>query len=303
MFLESRGYSTCRIASFESNQFYKPSPLQLASYSTNLVEMVGRRNIPKLHTVLTCGISPNPCSAQGESLMHMVCRRGDKDLLQHCFLEVFISHVDDEDSVEEEEIQHLEPAELVHCVDNNGRTVLHDACWAVKPFEVVKLLADIDVNLFMTVDNDGFTPLSYVRRDHWDEWFEFLEAVKDKYWPDKQLGDEAYESLTECESESSFHGDLGNEKAVLRDPPHALPTTVAKLVAKGDLSPNDARMLRKSKEGDNESDSDSDDETDDDETSEDGSCMTRETFATFNEEEMAGILANVQGGGAPLAWT
>jgi hypothetical protein len=79
--LRSRGYSAKNFYSLEL-YYCSPTPLQKASYGNELVRAVRESDADLLKRILTCGLSPNPCNAFGESLVHTVCRRGDFKLLK-----------------------------------------------------------------------------------------------------------------------------------------------------------------------------------------------------------------------------
>ena len=102
----SRGYSTRRYRTLQTGYYAKPTEFQQASYNVYLVKLVRANHVEKLRSVMQTGISPNPCNAYGESLVHMVCRRGDHELLSAL----------------------LECGTSIQVSDDYGRTPLHDAC-------------------------------------------------------------------------------------------------------------------------------------------------------------------------------
>lgn len=323
--MEARGYSTRRFPVLQSHLFYQtPSPLQRASFSDKLVKLVDDRNIPELFSMLTCGISPNPCKPSGRSLLHIVCRKGDHEMLRHCFLEVHSDIIEEEDCEDDEDDvhhQYLDPTTLIRCADKKGRTVLHEACTAsTSGFEVVKLLAKLDVTLFNMVDDSGATPLSFVPNGDWAKWVEFLEAVKDIYWPLSRCKDGT------CVTESfSFSFEVlnvafakSNDVRSLPDPPKPLDVGMAQLVAMGKLTPQNANAVRSNDKDDESSQGDSfclEDCADDLGSQADNggdsvsllgmnSVCTRGTMATFDEKEMAAILDNAKSGkNAPVPWS
>jgi ankyrin repeat protein len=106
--ITSRGYSTRGYKSLQSAYYNKPSALQQASYDLHLIEIVRAGEADLLHNMLQTGLSPNPCNQFAESLVHLVCRRGDAKCLQvlidnGCSLQV---------------------------ADDYGRTPLHDGTFA-----------------------------------------------------------------------------------------------------------------------------------------------------------------------------
>ena len=102
----ARGYSTRRYRTLQTGYYSKPTAFQQASYNVYLVKLVRANKIDELRSVFQAGISPNPCNAYGESLVHMVARRGDHELLNMM----------------------LECGTSIQVSDDYGRTPLHDAC-------------------------------------------------------------------------------------------------------------------------------------------------------------------------------
>ena len=195
----------------------------------------------------------------------MVCRRGDADLLQIM----------------------LDVGSTVQVADDYGRTPLHDACWAATPsFDTVELIADRDITLFHMTDSRGAVPLSYVRREHWPEWIEFLENKKDKWWP----------PVTGADEPSMLVDVAPNERPVPM-PENALSIELAGMVASGVMSPAEARMLQEEDDddeemddSDGESDSDDDSESDDDSDSDDDdSEYDSDDDSSIEDEEFAGL--------------
>lgn len=104
--IHSRGYSTRRYRTLQTGYYSKPTAFQQASYNVYLVKLVRAHDLNKLRAVLSSGISTNPCNSFGESLVHMVSRRGDHRLLKMM----------------------LEVGTSIQVSDDYGRTPLHDAC-------------------------------------------------------------------------------------------------------------------------------------------------------------------------------
>ena len=78
----------------------------------------------------------------------------------------------------------LDEGVSVRLRDDYGRTPLHDALWTQEPeFDLVELLVRVCPDLLLITDKRGFTPLSYVRRDHWIPWCQFLDDHKDIVLP------------------------------------------------------------------------------------------------------------------------
>lgn len=237
--IHSRGYSTRRYRTLQTGYYSKPTEYQQASYHVNLVKLVRNHKVEEFKGIVGSGISPNPCNAYGESLLHMVCRRGDHDLLQIM----------------------LDVGSSVQVADDYGRTPLHDACWAATPsFATVEKIANRDITLFHMTDSRGAVPLSYVRREHWPEWIEFLEGKKDTWWPPIRGVDEP-----------SVLVDIAPNERPIPMPENALSMELAGMVASGVMTPDEAKVLMEEDEAmdDEDSDSDSDYDSDDSDSDDD----------------------------------
>lgn len=174
--LSSRGYSTNNYCSLETGYYNKPTPLQIASHGITVVQAIRRSDKETLQKLLNLGLSPNPCNKFGESIIHTICRRGDHDLLK-----LFMDY----------------GCNLQVC-DDFGRTPLHDACWTAQPnFSIIELILRYDKRLMSIVDCRGSGPLSYVKRDHWDDWAKFLDTVKDEFWNFRDISKEGEETPPE----------------------------------------------------------------------------------------------------------
>mmetsp|Transcript_11720 Transcript_11720/g.34432 ORF Transcript_11720/g.34432 Transcript_11720/m.34432 type:complete len:640 (-) Transcript_11720:29-1948(-) len=214
--LKTRGYSTASYCSLETGYYSKPTPHQKASYGIALVRAVRSSDAAKFASMLSSGLSRNPCNAFGESVVHMVCRRGD-----HKLLEVLLDH-----------------GATLQVSDDFGRTPLHDACWTAEPcFECVDLVLSRDVRLLRVLDCRGSSPLSYVRKEHWSDWIDFLESRKDLYWKKRDVSEHGEEGPP------MLAGISPNGRPV-PDPDDALDLERAKAVSAGTMSPEDATRRR-----------------------------------------------------------
>ena len=182
--LESRGYSTNNYSSLETAYSNKPSPLQIASHGVKVIEAVRKSDLYTIRTFLNNGLSPNPCNKFGESIIHMICRRGDYELLK-LFMEFGCN---------------------LQICDDFGRTPLHDACWTSVPnFDIIELILEYDRRLMNILDCRGSSPLNYVKRDHWSLWIAFFDRVKEKFWSKRDVnvvGEESPPDLV-CKSPNS----------------------------------------------------------------------------------------------------
>lgn len=222
-----------------------------------------------LRRLLDSGLSPNPCNNYGESLVHMVCRRGDHKLLRIL----------------------LEAGCSLQVTDDYGRTPLHDACWRADPsFETVKLILDSDKNLLHLLDCRGAAPLSYVKKENYGRWIEFLQGHLDRFWPPRDIsteGEERPPPLTLRQPHS----------LPIPDPGHALPLEVAAMVANGRMEPEEAIFLDDDS-SDDDDDDDSSFDSDDDDDSYDSEDDDDSDDSEIDAEEMAEICLRA---GGPMA--
>lgn len=262
--IHARGYSTRRYRSLQTGYYSKPTAYQQASYHVNLIKLVRNHEVAAFRAILESGISQNPCNKFGESLLHMVCRRGDADLLKIM----------------------LDVGSSVQISDDYGRTPLHDACWAAEPsFETLELVANQDVTLFHMTDTRGAVPLSYVRREHWPQWIEFLESKKDIWWP----------PIT-GEHRPSVLVDVAPNERPMPDPKNPLSLELAGMIASGVMSPQEAAILNEEGETIDNTEFSSDDDEDD--AAEDSYFSDDDSYSSCDsdgesmdaEEELAGEL-------------
>lgn len=161
-FAKAEGYDISRISALETDINRLPNAIQLASYGKKMLSAIRTCNDGLLRKLLACGLSPNSCNKFGESVLHMVCRRKDYKLLRTL----------------------VENGCYLRICDDFGRTPLHDAFWTVDPcFQCVELILEIDASLLFVTDCRGFTPLQYIRREHWEEWISFFKRNAGKIWP------------------------------------------------------------------------------------------------------------------------
>mmetsp|Transcript_128236 Transcript_128236/g.191109 ORF Transcript_128236/g.191109 Transcript_128236/m.191109 type:complete len:391 (-) Transcript_128236:101-1273(-) len=265
--IEARGYSVKKYVSLEGGYYCRPTPLQQASYGSRISFAVRSSEVSLVRRLLDAGLSPNPCNNYGESLVHMVCRRGDHKLLRVL----------------------LEAGCSLQVTDDYGRTPLHDACWRADPsFETVQLILDSDKHLLHLLDCRGAAPLSYVKKENYKMWIAFLETKLDRFWPIRDIRTEGEERPPPLTLRSPH-------SIPIPDPVHALPLEVAAMVANGRMEPEEAIYL--DDEDDSESDdSDSDSEFDSDDSDDDSSMSSEGT--DFDQEEFAEICLRA---GGPMA--
>lgn len=268
--ISSRGYCVKTFATLEFAYHNKPTPLQLASYGVYLLDLVKSADADGLRSALASGLSRNPCNVYGESTLHRICRLGDTKLLTVM----------------------LDAGCDVQIADDYGRTPLHDACWAAKPaFDVVEMLMERDSRLFYMADCRGALPLSYVRKEHWALWLQFLESKKDAFWP-RGGGDPSPPPLT-------LHKPNTRPVPLPESP---LTLELARMVANGRMTPAEAQFLNSDVQDDDDDEDDTQSEgSDSDDDDPDDSESSNADISW--EDEMKQVLNSLTSKGQPLAWS
>jgi len=153
--LKSLGYVVkVRPALSIHGYFYDHTQEDIAAYNCTVIAAVKSNNIDVLRTLHGNGQSMRACNTFGESILHLACRRGFKDIVKFFIKEANVS--------------------LKIC-DDFGRTPLHDACWTTEPsFDLVDLIIEEEPDLVFISDKRGHTPFNYVRRQHWLSWSQFI---------------------------------------------------------------------------------------------------------------------------------
>ena len=250
--MRSRGYSISSYESLKTAYHNKPTALQQASYDVHLIGLVKNGDVAALRCCLAAGLSQNPSNNWGESLVHMVCRLGDPDLLR-----VLIQNNNNNNAAGG-------CCNVLQVADDYGRTPLHDACWSATPcFESIEMILDQDVNLLHMRDCRGALPLAYVQKEHWADWISFLQSKKEKYFPEVPRCDDLHKS-----SPHLLTQQLPNSRPV-PDPPNALALDLARMVASGRITPAEVAILLE------------DDDDDDDDYEDDNSSICSEEEGSF----------------------
>lgn len=231
--LQERGYVIKLYNTLDTAYYNNATPLQIASYGPRMVRIIKESNVNALRETLAVGLSPNPCNQFGESLLHMVCRRGDLGLLKVM----------------------IEAGSSLQVADDYGRTPLHDGFWAADPaYGVVETILKRDAGLFFMKDKRGALPLSYAHKSHWHDWMTWFDENIDRFFSEE---DAKFYQPTDLVlmRPNSFS---------LPEPKTDLSLELIKMVACGDLSPQEARVMSEAARDD---DSTAADTVDDDITS------------------------------------
>jgi hypothetical protein len=163
--LSSRGYGSgdaLRWKAEDTCYDFRPSPLQLASFGTELVKAVHNSDVARLDELLSAGLSPNPCNQFRDSVVDLVCKRANAAVF-----DVLVKHGCD-----------------LRVCDGFGRTPLHHCSWASHfSTEIAQKIIETDREQLLMEDKRGQTPLEYVRSDQAKKWIDFLEEHADRYFP------------------------------------------------------------------------------------------------------------------------
>jgi len=215
--LRKRGYSMRTYPVLETAYFNKPTKYQQSCYGVKVTQAARTGDVQTIRKLLKCGLSTNPCNKFGESLIHIVCRRGNTRNSYAMLKEL------------------INLGSSIQLCDDFGRTPLHDACWTVDPcFHTLSLLLDVDVNLLNMKDSRGSTPLDYVDKDNQRKFIEFLLLKKDVYFPVRDESDvEPIPELT----------ILNPHSKMILDPKKSMSHDLAKLLAAGLIEPEKVMMM------------------------------------------------------------
>ena len=165
-------------------------PTPLSSYTAPFLEALKKKDFTFiLAFLMEHNLSPNARNIYGETAVHAICRFGRVDVLRY---------LNDSGTVGGGSGTVSSPMQVLNLRvrDDYGRTPMHDACWCrvvsssdseskmnVHYFEVVKLLMSVDKNMIAIADVRGACPMEYVPRDGWNEWVDFIDSMKDVWWP------------------------------------------------------------------------------------------------------------------------
>jgi hypothetical protein len=153
--------------------FRKPTSKMVQEYKPDKISLVRKMDMKGVRALHGQGESFDACNRFGESLIHMACRRGCKEMVEFLVNEAKVS---------------------IFVRDDYGRTMLHDAFWTAEPnFALAAFLIKEAPEFLCVKDVRGHTPLNYVRKGDWSSWCNFLiqnkELLVPRYWKqDKKTG-------------------------------------------------------------------------------------------------------------------
>lgn len=114
-------------------------------------------------------LDENQCSNMsnpfGDTVLHKVCRYSSTEMLEELL---------------------SRGADVAIC-DESGRTPLHDAFWTAGSLNprVLELIMLKAPHMMLATDRFGAVPLKYVAPKLWASACDWLDSVKDTYWPNK----------------------------------------------------------------------------------------------------------------------
>mmetsp|Transcript_7493 Transcript_7493/g.14175 ORF Transcript_7493/g.14175 Transcript_7493/m.14175 type:complete len:996 (+) Transcript_7493:202-3189(+) len=147
----------------DENFFYKYPPESLTGYSQEAVNAIRANDVNALRKLSDGGTNLQCANRFGESLIHLACRRSNRDVIAYLITDGGVS---------------------LRVRDDYGRTPVHDACWRAEvDLELIDMLLDKEPKLWMLSDKRGHTPLDYARREHWDALIPFLRERAEKFCP------------------------------------------------------------------------------------------------------------------------
>lgn len=127
---------------------------QIAAYDMHVLNAARDDDLQRLKSLYESGQTMDCCNRFGESLLHLVCRRGFKDVAVFLLVDVKLD---------------------VRISDDCGRNPFHDICWNPEvQIDIAKLLLERDPTLLLIGDKRGHTPFDYARPEDWQTWRKFL---------------------------------------------------------------------------------------------------------------------------------
>lgn len=205
--LSMQGYGPIKhIPAEDAHYETVPSPLQLASFGTELVKAIHTSDTHQLSKLLETGLSPNPCNKFRDSMVDLVCKRANGEVFK-----CLVNHGCD-----------------LRVCDGFGRTPLHHCCWANEfSADIAETILEIDWLQLFIEDKRGQIPLEYIRPDQAAEWVEFLEDNRQRFFP---IGGKI---------PAIYPVKISRPDNILPDPDNSLPVELASAISSGRLTPDE----------------------------------------------------------------
>jgi hypothetical protein len=142
-----------------ADSFLKVTEEHIAGHTLEVTSAARKDDLVLLEKFLVDGKCLQCCNRYGESLVHIVCRRGSPDVLRFLIEKAKVS---------------------ITIRDDFGRNPMHDAAWTDKPnFELVKVLMSEAPKLMFAKDSRGHSPLNYIPKQRWEDWCDFFKSNQD----------------------------------------------------------------------------------------------------------------------------
>jgi ankyrin repeat protein len=137
-----------------------PSQEDMDNYDMEKVQAIRSNDISTLRALLKKGKSFDACNRNGETLLHLACRRANLETVDFLVHEAYVK---------------------VDVQDDMGRTVLHDICWrATLNTEMMESMIKVVSPQFLLVEDvRGHSCFDYCRKEDWGKWISFIRGCSD----------------------------------------------------------------------------------------------------------------------------
>lgn len=146
------------ISSRKRKRSQVPSQEMVDNYDMKKVTAIRSNDVAKLREMLDDGESFDACNRNGETLLHLACRRSNLETVKFLIDEARVK---------------------ADAHDDLGRNVFHDTCWRASPCpEMMGILVRLlSPELLLAEDARGHTCFDYARQQDWGQWIAFLQQV------------------------------------------------------------------------------------------------------------------------------
>lgn len=135
-----------------------PSEELLEAYDNDVARAIRSNDVSKLKEFLMEDRCFEGVNRNGESLLHLACRRGDLKVVKFLVFEAAVK---------------------TDVLDTMGRTILHDALWRPRYQEAMELMhvliRVVSPELLVAEDMRGHACFEYCRKEDHGEWVTFIK--------------------------------------------------------------------------------------------------------------------------------